>query len=204
MSKELDSEMELYGVSPNAIAIVMALVTLVLPVGGLNLIHIGMTGGSSFIYSALWVIFPSQGLNSLWLLMNPLFWISAVWATMPLCLLNLLYVRQLWRHYMGYSTKGSVLMVGLLSLIVPTAISIYITFGGLPLGVITPVPIQFVCGLVFLHRFREPELVSPWAGIYLDLSWWASEIMTEPQTPARLPSLSKLLEDHEADWLEGW
>ena len=204
MSEELDSEMELYGVSPNAIAVIMILVTFFLPVGEANLIPYGGIHGFSFIYSALWMILPSQGLSSLWLMMNPLIWMVTAWLTIPLCSLNLLYIRQLWRHYMGYSNKGSVLWVGLLSLMVPSIISLYVTYLGFPVGLVLPIPIQFICGLVLLYKFREPELISAWAGIYLDLSWWSTQAKGVQSTSSKLPSLSQLLEDHEADWLEGW
>jgi len=204
MSKELDSEMELYGVSPNAIVVIMIFITFFLPVGGANLIPYGGVHGFSFIFSALWMILPSAGLSSLWLMMNPLIWVATIWLTIPLCSLNLLYIRQLWRHYMGYCNKGSVLWIGLLSLMVPSIISLYVTYLGFPVGLVLPIPIQFICGLVFLYKFREPELISAWAGIYLDLSWWSIQAKEVKHASTKLPSLSKLLEDHEADWLEGW
>ncbi len=204
MPKQLDSEMELYGVSPYAITILIVLVTLALPIGGIISLPYGLNNGFYLIYSALWIVFPSEGLRGLWRMMNPAFWASAIWVTIPLCILNILFIRQIWRYYMGYSAKSSVQMVGMLSLIAPSLISLYITYAGFSIGMIVPIPIQYVCGLVFLHKFREPELISPWSGIHLDLSWWGISFPTEPDTDTGLPSFSKRLIDHEADWLEGW
>ncbi len=204
MSQELDSEMELYGAGPNTFAIIMILVTLVFPVGGLNLIHLGNSGATPFIYSVLWLVFINDGLMGLWYFFSSFYWIAAIWITIPLSLLNLLYIRQLWRYYMGFCTSDSAMLVGLSSLIVPPVVSVYITYIGFPLGLIIPFPFQFICGSILLHKFQEPELVSPWAGIYLDMSWWSLENSSESVPNPQLPLYSTLLEDHEADWLEGW
>jgi len=197
--------MELYGVSPSNITIIMVLVTLFFPVGGFNLIEYGTyeaSGANPFVYSTLYVIFINEGLSSLWRVFDPFLWLSTIWLTIPLTLLNLLYVRQIWRHFMGYSTKSGALFVGLLSLVVPPCISIYISYMGFPFGLIVPIPLQFICGLVLLNKFREPELISPWTGMDIDWSWWRSGYRKDNYTNLKLPSFSQRLQDHEADWLE--
>jgi len=35
-----------------------------------------------------------------------------------------------------------------------------------------PIPLQFLIGLIILHRIEGPEVISPWSGMRLDLSWW--------------------------------
>ncbi|TFG32369.1 hypothetical protein EU527_10220 [Candidatus Thorarchaeota archaeon] len=204
MSEELNSELELYGVSPGTVAVIMILVTLFLPVGGVNLVNPipSLSGGlPPFIYSALWAIFLGD-IMSLWYLFNPLYFLSIIWLTIPLSLMNILYIRQILRYFMGSSSRYSVVMVGLLSLIVPTILSLYITLAGFPLGLVIPIPIQFVTGLVLLHKFREPELIAPWSGVYIDWSWWRSERRRGKDESSKIPSFSQRLVDHEADWLE--
>lgn len=209
MTEVLDSEEELYGISPRAIAVVMFFVTVFLPVGGLNLVDYNLVNYEAsemppFLYSISWILRLDQGLPGFWSLFNPLFLASAIWFTLPLSLLNILYVRQIFRYFAGLSSQGSAVMVGLLSLLVPTIVSVYITQAGLSFGLIIPIPIQFVIGLVFLHRFREPELTAPWSGIYIDWCWWKSELRRDNYRTTKAPSLSRQLADHEADWLEGW
>ena len=59
--------------------------------------------------------------------------------------------------------------IGLLSILLPTILVLY--FSGLVI-VIYPVPIQFIIGLFILWRIDGPEVISPWSGMRLDLSWW--------------------------------
>lgn len=204
MSEDIPSEMELYGVSPGTIAVIMIVVTIFLPLGGVNLVNPiqSMSGGMPpFIYSVLWGIFIGN-ISSLLYIFNPIYYLSTIWFTVPLCLFNILYVRQILRYFMGLSSRDSAIMVGLLSLIVPTIMSLYITQAGFPFGLIIPIPIQFVIGLIFLYKFREPELIAPWSGIYIDWSWWRSERRRGKDESSKIPLFSQLLVDHEADWLE--
>jgi hypothetical protein len=39
-------------------------------------------------------------------------------------------------------------------------------------AIILPFPLQFLVGLIILQRIEGPEVISPWSGIRLDLSWW--------------------------------
>jgi len=63
-----------------------------------------------------------------------------------------------------------------MSLIFPTLIglvtSILLGFSYSAYLYIHPIPIQFVAGLAFLYRFREPENISAWSGQFIDWSWW--------------------------------
>jgi hypothetical protein len=38
--------------------------------------------------------------------------------------------------------------------------------------ILYPIPLQFAIGLIILHRIEGPEVISPWSGMRLDLSWW--------------------------------
>lgn len=194
----------MYGVSPGSVAIILVLVTGLLPLGGVNLLGTMNSGMQPFLYSAFIVIVLDSGAIGLWSFLNPLFVLMTIWFTIPLSLFNILYVRQILRYFNGLSSQGSAVMAGLLSLIVPTILSFYLTQAGLPLGLIIPIPIQFLIGLVFLFKFREPEFIAPWVGIDIDWSWWKSEQRKGQDTTLVIPSFSHRLQDHEADWLEGW
>jgi hypothetical protein len=94
----------------------------------------------------------------------------------PLYVLNILYIRQIVRFLYGKSSRDSALMCGLLSIIFPSLIgllvSILLGFSYSQYLYIMPIPIQFALGLYFLYRFREPEVVSPWSGQFMNWSWW--------------------------------
>ena len=150
------TEMELYGVNPGVIRLIMIVVTVFSPLGFIPLEHIGLFGIYSVMPGPYWIF------N---IIVNP-------FAYLPLCLLNILYVRQLVRHYQGRSSSDSVHLIGLLSIILPTVIILYISgmFGSFV--ILYPIPLQFLIGLVIMHRLEGPEVISPWSGMRLDLSWW--------------------------------
>jgi hypothetical protein len=134
----------------------MGLVTL-LPLGALRL-----TEGNWVIYSIFW-IFPV-----------PL--ITYSWLIIPLYIFSILYIRQIVRFFNGDSSRDSALMCGIISIIFPTLVGIGISvLLGYPHSsylYVYPIPIQFLAGLVFLYRYREPENISPWSGQFIDWSWW--------------------------------
>jgi len=140
------TEIELYGVSPGVIALIMFIVSLIFPLG--------------FIATEIGI---------------PIFLIMVLFYPfifLPLTILNILFVIWIVRYYQAKASKNSVLMLGLLSIILPTMFALYITglFG--QFMVIYPIPIQFIVGLIILWRIEGPEVISPWSGMRLDLSWW--------------------------------
>jgi len=152
---EYSTEPDLYGVSPGIIRMIMIIVTVFSPFG-----FIPMDYGMFDVYSLL------PGIYGLfWIIVNPFFYL-------PLCLFNILYVRQLVRYYQAKSSRDSVHLIGLLSILLPTAIMFYISgmFGSFV--ILYPIPLQFAIGLIILHRIEGPEVISPWSGMRLDLSWW--------------------------------
>lgn len=149
------TEMELYGVSPGVIRLIMIIVTLFTPLGFIP----EFTGmlGPYYLVIGIYGLF--------WILFNP-------FVYLPLCLLNILYAHRLVRYYQGRSSRDSVHLLGLLSIILPTAIILYVSgmFGSFV--ILYPIPLQFIIGLVIMHRIEGPEVISPWSGMRLDLSWW--------------------------------
>jgi hypothetical protein len=139
-----ESALELYGVGPSGVTLLMGLVTLP-PLGALRL-----TEGNWVIYSIFW-IFPV-----------PL--ITYSWLIIPLYIFSILYIRQIVRFFNGDSSRDSALMCGIISIIFPTLVGIGISvLLGYPHSsylYVYPIPIQFLAGLVFLYRYREPENIS--------------------------------------------
>ena len=160
--------MELYGVSPGVIAIIMLIVTLLVPYGFiLEGFFVSSVWSGPVLYSFIWVYqmnsYYAFGLRILF---------PDIIATLPLCVLNIVYALWIVRCYQAKSTKYMAIMIGILSILLPTAIIFYITSLFAYATVIFPIPIQFVIGLVILWRIEGPEVISPWSGMRLDLSWW--------------------------------
>jgi hypothetical protein len=134
----------------------MGLITL-LPLGAIRLAE-----GIWVIYSIFWIY--------------PIPMIAYLWLIIPLYIFSILYIRQIARFFNGDSSRDSALMCGLISILLPTLVGIVISvLLGYPYSsylYVYPIPIQFLVGLVFLYRFREPENISPWSGQYIDWSWW--------------------------------
>jgi hypothetical protein len=166
---EYSTEMELYGVSPGLIAIIMFMIGVLVPYGYLprGLEMFGGYWSETVIYSLLWV-YQSAPYISTGLRVFPLDLIF----TLPLCALNILYARWIVKFYQSESTRYSTVVIGLLSLILPSAIIFYVSglFGHYI--VLYPIPIQFILGLLILWKIKEPEVISPWSGMRLDLSLW--------------------------------
>ncbi len=143
---EYSTEMELYGVRPGVIAVIMFFTSLIFPFGFFA-DEIGMP------------------IALIMILVNPIIFL-------PLTLLNILYAICIVRYYQAKSSKNSVLILGLLSLILPTVIVLYLTglFG--EFVIVYPVPIQFIVGLIIMWKIEGPEVISPWFGMRLNLSWW--------------------------------
>jgi hypothetical protein len=163
--EEAESALELEGIGPRVIGIFMILITL----APLGTILIGPQ--DRLIYSIFWIIL----VHSSKVLFDPSL-LALLWIICPLYIFSILYIRQIVRFYYGKSSRDSALMCGLLSAIFPSlvglGVSILLGFSYSEYLYIIPVPIQFVVGLYFIYRFREPEVVSPWSGQFIDWSWW--------------------------------
>jgi hypothetical protein len=166
------TEVELYGVSPWLMSLVM------LPLTLLNIIYAFMT-----------VMFDS---------------LLSFWFIMPAVPLHILFGIWFVRYYQAKSSKDSALILGILSVILPTFIHLYVSIYMLALSrlyvVIFPLPIQFLAGLLILRRIDGPEVISPWSGMRLDLSWWK---FGQPQKKSDWDPLGTDKKDQETeDWLE--
>ena len=194
-----DDLLELSGTSPYVIGLLMGLVTFFLPVGGINLIF-NMQNQTPRIYSAFWMI---NNLHDFWRMFDPLQLFATIWLTIPLCTLNFLYIIQINRFFSNTASRDVALFYGILSMIAPSVISLYLLLSyGFPF-VITPIPIQFFVGVILLYKFRDPDYVSPWKGHFLDWSWWTRQRYSIRDPDAKVINLTGLLMQHDADWLEG-
>jgi hypothetical protein len=130
-----------------------------------------LTGAERWVFSVFWVFL----IRSSTVVFN-LAILAYLWAICPLYLFSILYIRQIVRFLYGKSSRDSALMCGLLSIVFPSLmgllVSILLGYSYSQYLYIVPIPLQFVIGLYFLYRFREPEVVSPWSGQFLNWSWW--------------------------------
>jgi hypothetical protein len=87
-------------------------------------------------------------------------------------LLNILYAHRIVKYYQARSSRNLVHLLGLLSISLPTFIILYISgmFGSFV--ILYPIPLQFLIGTIIMWRIEGPEVISPWSGMRLDLSWW--------------------------------
>ena len=181
---EFSTEAELYGVSPGIIRMIMVIVTAFAPFGFIPGLERGVFG----------VFYVLPGMYGLfWILVNP-------FVYLPMCLLNILFAHRLVRYYQAKSSRDSVHLIGLLSVLLPTVIILYISgmFGSFV--ILYPIPLQFLIGLVIMHKIEGPEVISPWSGMRLDLSWW------KRRRPKRKDDWDPFKEETKAsekeDWLE--
>lgn len=152
---EHSTEMELYGVSPGIIRMIMFIVTIFSPFG-----FIPVSAGM------FWFYLVQSGIYGLfWIFVNP-------FVYLPLCLLNIYYAHWIVKYYQARSSRNSVHLLGLLSIILPTVILLFISgmFGNYL--VLYPIPLQFIIGVIIMNRIEGPEVISPWSGLRFDLSWW--------------------------------
>jgi hypothetical protein len=201
-NKEEDSDelLELYGTSPFTINLLMVLVTVFFPIGGVNLIY-NFDQMPPLIYSALWLIHPGR---TFWYIFRPIELLSTIWITVPLCTFNFLFIREINRFFSDTASRDVVLLYGILSVIAPSAISLYLWTEHILPYIITPIPIQFLVGVYLLYKFRDPDYISPWAGYFIDWSWWERQKYDINDPKAKVINLSKLLMEHDADWLEDY
>ncbi|TFH07983.1 MAG: hypothetical protein E4H14_07330 [Candidatus Thorarchaeota archaeon] len=204
--KEDDPEenLELYGTSPRVIAILLGLMTLLFPVGGIGLIY-NWTGMHPLLYGTIWVSPVENFLFAfVYYLFHPWELLSTIWITIPLCTFNFLFIIQINRWFYGKTSRDIVLFYGILSIVAPSAISLALWVTIDFAFIITPLPFQFLAGMLLLHKFRDPDYVSPWKGYYLDWSWWTRQQHSIDDPNPKVINLTQLLMQHDADWLEGW
>ena len=171
---EFSTEMERYGVSPGIIAMIMILTSLIVPFGFIP--NFGIP-----IFLAMIFILP--------------------YLFIPLTLLNILYALGIVRYYQAKNSKDLAVVLGLLSIILPTGLILYFSALAGYVIVIYPIPIQFIVGIFILWKFEGPEVISPWSGMRLDLSWWKRERPKRKSDWNPLEDRKKFSE--EEDWLEG-
>ncbi len=191
---------ELFGTSPRVIGIFMVLVTVLCPVGMMDN-PFTLFSGQTRWYSGFWLI---RDLNDLWSLFRPEDLFSTLYVTIPLCAFNFIFIIQVNRFFQGKTSRDIALFFGLLSMVIPTLFTwvLYFTAGG---GfIITPIPIQFFVGIILLYKFKEPEVIGPWQGYFLDWSWWIRLRHSAHDTSGGVINLTNLLKDHDAVWLEGY
>lgn len=176
----------------------MLLLTVFFPVGGINYGY-NLQLIPPILYGSLWIV---SGLDSFWFIFRPEQLLNTIWITVPLCTFNFLYIRQINRFFYGKTSRDIALMYGLLSMIVPSTITLALWSTYHFAFVITPIPIQFFAGVILLYKFRDPEVISPWEGYFLDWSWWVRLRHSIDDPSAEVINLTKLLKDHDADWLE--
>lgn len=168
---EFATESELYGVSPGVIAIIMFIITGVVPIGFIPETTFIF---EPMIYSLFWVFPLSHDFFGFPFAMMPVVFLNpfVIFLTLPLTILNVNYAIWVVRYYKNQTSRYTAIMMGMLSMILPVALAIYLSamFGTLML--VYPIPIQFIIGLVLLWKIEGPEVISPWSGMRLDLSWW--------------------------------
>lgn len=157
------TKMELYGVSPGVIAIIIFITTFVAPCGIIPG-EMGPFGRYWSLYSLFW-LYSSGGP------FPPGFWFLSfnLLITLPLCILHVVFAIWIVRYYQSKTTKDAAMIIGLLSILLPATLVLYLSSLAM---VIYPLPIQFIIGLCILWRIDGPEVISPWSGMRLDLSWW--------------------------------
>lgn len=198
--EDTDETLELRGTSPFVINLVMVLVTVFLPIGGVNLIY-NFAQMPPMIYSALWLWHPGR---DFWYLFKPWEFLTTIWITVPLCTFNFLFVREINRFFSNTASRDIVLFYGILSMIAPSAISLSLWNAQILPHIIMPIPIQFIVGVYLLYKFRDPDYISPWDGYFIDWSWWERQKYAIDDPNAKVINLTKLLMQHDADWLEGY
>ena len=170
MTEQIDEEtyMELYGVSPKVILILMGAITWVLPFG-VYYINLGSAEEPFGVMGIIGFLFSIDFSNWLPYLsyMNPFMF----WQLFTLGFFNLFFLYRMYKYYDGRTTKLNTITVGIFSVVLPLILAM--VFPGYILGYyVGPIPIQFICGLIIMHRIPGPEIRSPWAGHFTDYSWY--------------------------------
>jgi len=208
---DAESEMELYGVSPRVIGFIMIIITLITPIGIVLTTGtlVALTGWwrTPFTYGLLWVY---EWSSYSYFVFSRIYFLDLfyLWFLIPLNTFSILFVRQIIRYYSGKSSHESVVMVGILSVIFPSLLwflasfRLALLFGSFNFGIIIPLPIQFIAGMIFLRKFEGPEVISPWPGQFIDWSWWVRLKAKWSNRAVDIIEMHLEEEQEEIDWLE--
>jgi hypothetical protein len=196
---EYSTEMELYGVSPRLIAVIMFLTMLIVPLGYIPefIGHIFYFHYEIQLYSFFWHVEPSSYFGFRIYLTN----IQELLIMLPLTIMHWIFAYWVVRHYQGKSSKLMAALLGLASIIIPLVSSFYWSLSTMQLDIIYPIPIQFIIGLIILWRIEGPEIISPWSGVRLDFSWWKWKRAKIPKKTIIDEDEKEMVEKEE--WLEG-
>jgi hypothetical protein len=190
MTMDTETERELYGVNPWVVGEILSIITLIVPLGVVpvqgELVFYASWFSGPFVYGLLWML--ELGYRP-YLFSLHFLDLTYMWTLVPLSIFSILYIRQIVRYYLGKSSRDSAIMAGLLSIIFPSLVALLsvILWSDISrAGFIVPIPIQFLIGLYFLHRFEGPEVISPWAGQFIDWSWWSRLRRRKPNRVAHI------------------
>ena len=170
----------------------MGIITLLVPFGiiptNFNISTWGITFTNPILYGLFWVYVLSVPGNGF-----ELFDFYFTWLTIPLSILNLLYLWQMVRYYQGKSTRFRAVLLGVLSITLPTILSLTTTGIINPFIIfifIGPLPIQFLVGLIIMYRVPGPDLPSAFSSEMEDL---------DRSVPDRAMVIASLYSDSEDD-----
>jgi len=155
------SEPELVGVRPGVIAFFMTIITLIAPLGFFTSNIIVLLDW--YIGPGVFAVFWAYGSTPGGLSPTPfhVFSIPFLKMAFTLGIFNLFFLIQIIRYYQGKVSRRNVLLIGLISLVFPTLFAFVSTAIGLPLaivGIVLPIPIQFIAGMIFMFKLPGPEL----------------------------------------------
>ena len=191
MTDERESDRELIGIAPGTIALIMGIITIVVPLGIVPTSYGMSENGLAFIEPIIYGLFWSY--VPYWYNPYSFFNIFFTWLTIPLSFLNLLYLRQIVRYYQGKTTKYNAIWAGIFSITIPTILSLATSGIVTPSGIfdfIGPIPIQFLVGLFILYRIPGPELPSAFSSEMEDL---------DTSVPDRAKVLADVFPDYDDD-----
>lgn len=156
------TDYDLIGTSPSVILRLMIFVTLLVPLGyaspGFSSIILFWWYPAVGVYGLLWFLGYGWDFNrGLHFLQS-----SVIVPTLVLSIFNIFFVYQIWKYYQRKTTMRYVLKIGVVSLIFPPLLSLIPSVFIIPLfmiGIVWPIPIQFIIGLIILHKVPGPEVV---------------------------------------------
>ncbi|MFW9806591.1 MAG: hypothetical protein ACFFFK_07680, partial [Candidatus Thorarchaeota archaeon] len=121
-------------------------------------------------------------------------------SLLQLTFLNWLFAYWIVRYYQGKSSRFSVLMIGLVSVLFPFFGSLYMSVVSVRMALVIPLPFQFILGLIILHKIEGPEVISPWSGMRIDVSWWKWKRGKRQKQVVKVEDKTQTSQDE--DWLE--
>ena len=196
---EYSTEMELYGVSPTIITYIIIPITLVIPFCYIPdnfgvFFFFGHIPGRT-VYSTIWEIYFSFSGRPYFTLLS----IEEIYSLLPVTISNWLFAYWIVRYYQGKSSRFSVWMIGFISVLFPFLGSLYTSGLVGDTAFIIPFPFLFII-LIILRRIEGPEVISPWSGMRLDISWWKWRRAKRQKQLVKVEDKTQTSQDE--DWLE--